>query len=177
MKKYKLEEDQVMFTADTHFGHTSIIHNARRPYKDAVDMDAELIINWNKTVRPDQVVFHLGDFAFNDKWIVPNLLNLLNGEVILIQGNHDEPENFKHFKAVHDVAEVEVGEQRIIMCHDVMPWNLSFRGAWHIHGHSHGKLTPDYDKKIFDIGVDAWHYLPVSFYQLKRKALNYDFTT
>ncbi|GAF90840.1 unnamed protein product [marine sediment metagenome] len=170
MRKYKYDADKVMFTADTHFGHDNIIKFCDRPYRDANHMDTELVANWNEVVDPDQVVFHLGDFSFKGKRNIPNLLNRLNGEVVLIQGNHDRPKDLHHFNSVHDIAEVEVEGQRIVMCHYAMTtWNNSFRGAWHIHGHSHGTLMPNWDRKICDIGVDSWGYKPVTFYQLQAE--------
>ncbi len=170
MRKYKYDADKVMFTADTHFGHDNIIKYCDRPFKDAGHMDVELIANWNEAVGPDQVVFHLGDFTFHGKRNVPNLLNRLNGEVILIQGNHDKTNTLRHFKDVHDLAEVVVEDQRIVMCHYAMQrWNHSFRGSWHIYGHSHGTLAPNWGRKTCDIGVDSWGYKPVSFHQLKKE--------
>ena len=172
MRKYKYDADQVMFTSDTHFGHANIIQYCNRPFKDVEEMDAVLIDNWNEAVTPDQVVFHLGDFTFHGKRNVPNLLNRLNGRVILIQGNHDKPSTLQHFKDVHDIAEVKIKdrEQLIVMCHYALRrWNHSFRGAWHIYGHSHGTLDTDWYKKTCDIGVDSWGYKPVSFHQLQKE--------
>lgn len=170
MHKYKFDADEVMFTADTHFGHDNIIKYCNRPFRDTYHMDEILIEYWNEVVDEDQVVFHLGDFAFKKKGNIPNLLNRLNGDIVLIQGNHDHSKDLKHFKKLHDIAEVVVGEQRIIMCHYAMTrWNHSFRGSWHIHGHSHGTLAPDWDRKTCDIGVDSWGFKPVSFFQLQKE--------
>ncbi len=170
MKKYKFDADKVMFTADTHFGHDNIIRFCDRPFKDANHMDEELVKNWNERVRPDQIVFHLGDFSFKNRSNIPHLLDRLNGEVILLQGNHDKPKDLKYFKEVHDLAEVVIEDQRIIMCHYAMQvWNHSSRGSWCIHGHSHGTLTPNWSRKITDIGVDSWGYKPVSFSQLQTE--------
>jgi calcineurin-like phosphoesterase family protein len=174
MFKYKYDADEVMFTADTHFGHSNIIHLTRRPYKDVYHMDESLIAGWNEVVSPTQVVFHLGDFTHKGRQTIPNLLNRLNGEVILIQGNHDKDSHAKHYWAMHDIAEVQVEGQSIVMCHYAMKvWNHSFRGAWHIHGHSHGKLPPDWNRKLCDVGVDAWGYKPVSFRQLQIEMLKH----
>lgn len=170
MRKYKYDADKVMFTADTHFGHANIIRFCDRPYKDVNHMDEMLLLNWNEVVGQDQVVFHLGDFSFKGKRNIPNLLNRLNGKVILIRGNHDHSGDLKHFDEVHDLAEVEVERQRIIMCHYAMKvWNHSFRGSWHIYGHSHGTLAKDWNRKTTDIGVDSWDYQPVSFHQLQAE--------
>ena len=46
-------------------------------------------------------------------------------------------------------------------------WNQSHRGAWQLHGHSHGSLT-DHGGKQTDVGVDCWDYAPVSFDTLRK---------
>ena len=173
MHKYKMAADDVMFTADNHFGHNNIIKFCNRPFKDANHMTEVMVERWNAAVRPDQTVSHLGDFAYKGpSGTVPKLLDRLNGNVILIQGNHDHKRTLKHFSAVHDMAEVAVVahgvEQRIIMCHYGMRvWNHSFRGSWHLYGHSHGTLPARQDRKEMDIGVDCWGFRPVSFWEIE----------
>ncbi len=167
MKKYKLDSEEVMFTSDNHFGHANIIKHCDRPFKDAHHMNVEMTDRWNAVVRPDQTVFHIGDFAFRGR-DAQHYLDMLNGKVILIRGNHDRPNNDKFFHEVHDLAELVVDkDQRIIMCHYAMrTWNHSFRGSWMIHGHSHGTLPLLMDRKSLDMGVDCWNYTPISYPQL-----------
>ena len=43
-----------------------------------------MINKWNKTVKPDDIVFHLGDFGDY------NLRKHLNGKIILICGNYED---------------------------------------------------------------------------------------
>lgn len=171
MKKFKFAEDKVMFTADTHFGHANIIRFCNRPYRDAHHMGEQLVHEWNRVVRRNQIVFHLGDFAFkNSQTKLIHQRQRLNGEIILIRGNHDNSATERLFKEVHDIAEVTIGKQRIVMCHYAMQvWNASFHGSWMIHGHSHGTLTPNWERKICDVGVDSWGYKPVSFSQLQAE--------
>jgi calcineurin-like phosphoesterase family protein len=54
----------IFATADTHFGHKNILQYARRPFITIDDMDATIIANWNSVVGTDDLVVHLGDFAF-----------------------------------------------------------------------------------------------------------------
>lgn len=59
--------------------------------KDSVDkMNNTMIRNWNQLVKPNDIIYHLGDFAFYSKIDVKQLLLKLNGYKILILGNHDK---------------------------------------------------------------------------------------
>jgi calcineurin-like phosphoesterase family protein len=169
MEKYKFNAEEVMFTADQHFGHENIIKFCERPFKDVNHMNEVMVERWNNAVEPGQTVFHLGDFAYRGGVdFVKRTLARLNGNVILIQGNHDHRRTLDFFRAVHDMAEVTVGDQRIIMCHYGMRvWNHSFRGSWHLYGHSHGTLPARQDRKELDIGVDCWNFSPVTFWEIE----------
>ena len=51
-------------------------------------MNQKLIENWNSVVGPNDLVFHLGDFAFGGAEIWNKTLPRLNGHKVLILGNH-----------------------------------------------------------------------------------------
>ena len=88
---FKIKDaSKVFFTSDTHFGHGNIIEFCNRPFKNAEEMDYKLIENWNKKVPHDGTVYHLGDFAWGGYEFWKNIRNQLNGNIILIKGNHDE---------------------------------------------------------------------------------------
>ena len=76
----------VYFISDTHFNHKNIIKYCNRPYKSVEEMNKVLIENWNRVVKDADVIYHLGDFALYDE---EELFNKLNGNIILIRGNHD----------------------------------------------------------------------------------------
>ena len=92
-KKQSLRFDstktKIWFTSDTHFMHYKIIEYCDRPYKDEYEMTEALINNWNSVVGPDDIVFHLGDFAWGGSKIWNSILDRLNGHIYLILGNHD----------------------------------------------------------------------------------------
>lgn len=71
--------------SDTHFNHLKLSTHCKRP-----ENFSELIVKrWNETVKPDDVVLHLGDVAIGPKRYIRDLLSLLPGRKILIRGNHD----------------------------------------------------------------------------------------
>ena len=75
--------------SDTHFGHKNIIEYCNRPFKSVEEMDLHMITQWNKTVTDNDIIIHLGDFAFGTSEEIRNYASQLNGKKILVQGNHD----------------------------------------------------------------------------------------
>ena len=82
------ESSRCYFTSDTHFGHANIIKFCNRPFKNVEEMNQKLIENWNSVVGPNDLVFHLGDFAFGGQPLWRYIREQLNGNIILIKGNH-----------------------------------------------------------------------------------------
>ena len=81
---------KIFFTGDLHFGHANVIAFDNRPFKTVEEMDAELIRRWNNKVGKADLTYVLGDMiwkARNDD--APELIKSLNGQIILIKGNHD----------------------------------------------------------------------------------------
>ena len=169
---------KIFFTSDTHFGHANIIKYCDRPFADANDMNEQLIANWNNVVSPDDVVYHLGDFAFGDAFVVSRIMQRLNfAHMHFIKGNHDKPfltwYNAELSPQVEKIArkvtvyphflETKIQGNKFVLCHYAMRvWNESHRGALHLYGHSHGTLPDDPNSKSFDVGVDCHNYHPIS---------------
>lgn len=157
------------FTADTHWGHTKIVELCNRPYTSVEQMDEALIENWNAVVAPGDAVYHLGDFAFHKPAKAAEIASRLNGQKYLVWGNHDgkryrkEAEFLKHWIWAKDLAEIEVADRKIVLCHfPMLTWNKSHHGSWHLHGHCHGSLLRDPGAFRVDVGVDCWKQHPVS---------------
>ena len=88
----------VFFTSDTHFKHRNIITLGKgRPFKSIEEHDQTLIDNWNSVVKPNDLVFHLGDIAMcQDNTQMVDLFNKLNGAKHIIVGNHDRQKILAH---------------------------------------------------------------------------------
>ncbi len=156
----------VWFTGDTHFSHANIIEYCNRPFASVEEMDETLIRNWNDRVKPGDIVYHLGDFAFHKKADeVKQLANRLNGQIHLVYGNHD-------WKPTHKAEGCFVwrGHKKLIKIDGIKislnhyaeeVWWCSHHGGWMLHGHSHGTM-PVRGMRV-DVGVDGWQYCPVDF--------------
>ena len=52
-------------TSDTWFGRPQILQIANRQFDNIEEMNATLIKNWNKKIKKNDIVFHLGNFAWD----------------------------------------------------------------------------------------------------------------
>jgi calcineurin-like phosphoesterase family protein len=173
------------FTSDTHFGHKNIINYCDRPFDSVEEMDLALTENWNDTVGPDDVVYHLGDLSFGTSGYTRQVFSRLNGciRVLGLPWHHDKgwlPRRgaglstflSKSGHPVEILLPVHVyrcklrGKRRVITLshYPMAQWEASHHGHWHIHGHSHGTHTAE--GAVLDVGVDCCDYRPVALADL-----------
>jgi len=169
------QSDNTFFISDIHFNHGKIIPYCKRPFVNVDEMNQAMVDNWNSVVKDGDHVFFLGDLYWKNPNLAVKLLNKLKGNIYCVKGNHDSF-NVKvqeRFSWVKDYYEVKIkdGEtkQRIVLCHfPIASWHKKDKGAWHLHGHSHGKVDPllvEFRKNnfIMDVGVDCIGYKPISY--------------
>ena len=181
---YKFDTDQVWFTSDTHFGHENIIRFCGRPFRNAEEMNAELIRRWRETVPDNGIVFHLGDFAHGGSRLWNDILFALTGRKYLILGNHDiknlRQGFMNRFELVTQQMTIRVGGQHIVLNHNpFLCYGGSYRDVWQLFGHVHSSplsntgLDHPRLKMLFplqyDVGVDNNDFRPVSFAEVKAK--------
>ena len=128
-------------TSDTHFGHAGVCRFLRndgvtklRPWDTPEEMDEEMVRRWNERVRPKDKVYHLGDVVINRRAL--DIMSRLNGDKVLIRGNHDifKLEDYtKHFR---DVRGYHVMNGMILSHIPVHEESLGRFGT-NIHGHLH----------------------------------------
>ncbi|WP_114392327.1 metallophosphoesterase [Oleisolibacter albus] len=161
----------VFFTADTHFGHAGAIGRFRRPFADGADMEAALVARWNGRVGPADEVWHLGDFALHHgPERMAAILASLNGRKHLLAGNNDSAATraLSGWADVRDYAELVVDDTRLVLGHYAFrTWNGLYKGAWNLHGHSHGQLK-GLTRQV-DVGVDVWDFRPVTLAEIKAR--------
>lgn len=79
----------VFVTSDLHFGHDKEFIWKSRGFNSVDEMNAAIIERWNAVVPHEGLVYVLGDIMLGDNVAGINMLNQLNGEKIIILGNHD----------------------------------------------------------------------------------------
>ena len=79
----------IFITSDTHFCHDKPFIYKVRGYDSVEEMNEAIIEHWNKKVKPDDIVYHLGDVMLNDTAKGIQCLRRLNGKIYILTGNHD----------------------------------------------------------------------------------------
>jgi len=156
-------------TADLHLGHDAIRRFSRRPFATVTEMDEAIITNWNRVVGRKDLVYIVGDFAWKRHDIY---LAALNGKKILIRGNHDKmPQKYlRNFTEVHDLLTRKIAGRKVVFCHYAMcVWPDWMDGAWHMYGHSHGRLAEADDSARCDVGQDIWNFTPIPWEAIEAK--------
>jgi calcineurin-like phosphoesterase family protein len=80
-------EKSVFVISDLHLDHENIISYCKRPFRTVRKMNEVLINNWNFTVKPDDIVFFVGDLVCGSP---DKFFSKLNGNIRFISGNHDD---------------------------------------------------------------------------------------
>ncbi len=166
----------MFFTADTHFNHENIISFCQRPFHNLEEMNETLIENWNAVVGKNDIVYHLGDFAFGTRRQIADVLFRLNGRIYLCIGSHDEytikcyADKFEDVQPYYLIkphvkqkyADAKMAQPIFLAHYCYRVWPMSHYGSWHLYGHSHGMISSETSKvgKLLDVGVDEHNYYP-----------------
>ncbi len=173
----------VFLVSDTHFGHAGVCRFTRddgvtklRPWDNPDEMDEEMVKRWNETVRPNDKVYHLGDVVINRKAL--NIMRRLNGDKVLIRGNHDifRLEDYTPF--FRDVRGYHVMNGMILSHIPVHEESLGRFGT-NIHGHLHanrvkmkdpfGYREPIVDPRYHCVCVEQTDFRPILFEDVIKK--------
>ena len=182
----------IYFTSDLHLGHANAIGFTSRPFLDVEQMIEGLIKNVNKTGMTNEELWILGDFAFKvNMAVTKQFRDQINCKTVhMITGNHDKDYTRDHiFQSVQHYKELKTEYGKFILFHyPIYEWNGAHNGTIHLHGHIHSTgsyNTANLQKKyidrfpeksfmkdsalglrIYDIGVDANNYRPISITQI-----------
>jgi len=130
----------VFLVSDTHFGHRGVCRFLRedgtklRPWDNTDEMDEHLVRVWNERVKPTDKVYHLGDAVINRKSLVT--LGRLNGDKVLIRGNHDIFKDSEYRQYFRELRAYHV-MNGIILSHIPVHEASLGRFGCNIHGHLH----------------------------------------
>ena len=159
----------VFLVSDTHFGHAGVCRFLRedgtklRPWDNPEEMDEYMVEAWNKKVRPNYKVYHLGDVVINRRAL--KILALLNGDKVLIRGNHDifRDTEYRHYFREIRAYHVMNG---MILSHIPIHSDSLGRFGTNIHGHLHSnRVMKDgvVDTRYHCVCVEQTDFAPILF--------------
>lgn len=180
----------IFLVSDTHFGHAGVCRFMRpdepevklRPWSDPDEMDAEMIRRWNETVRPNDKVYHLGDVVINRKAL--RTLHRLNGDKVLIRGNHDIFRDEEYRTYFRELRAYHVLNGMILSHIPVHEASLGRFGV-NIHGHLHASRVKkaqgvdantgaviygnEIDPRYHCVCVEATNFAPILFEDVLKR--------
>jgi len=171
---------QTWFSADLHLDHAKICEYCNRPFVQwymglfpypgiNVDrMNRTMIINWNRIVAPEDMVFHLGDFCFGGTGKVLEWEMLMNGKIVHILGNHDLKNGTKGLI----FGALKLGGLRVALMHQPPPPGMYLDSGFDLvlcgHVHQHWLYRVTDGVPVINVGTDAWNYQPVGIRSIMK---------
>lgn len=156
------------YTSDHHFCHKGIIDSCARPFLNVRQMNESMIAAWNSVVRPNDTVYHLGDFGHKfDPDELERIFRRLHGNKHLIIGNHDKTATLRlpWASEPRDRMTISDCDNKIILDHYAMrTWHGKGKGVIHLYGHSHSMLPPL--GRSIDVGVDNMGFVPKTIHEI-----------
>jgi calcineurin-like phosphoesterase family protein len=179
----------VFLISDTHFGHLGVCKFTRsdgvtklRPWDSPEEMDEAMIKSWNERVKPTDKIYHLGDVVINRRAL--STLARLNGDKVLIRGNHDifrddeYREYFRELRSYHVM-------NGMILSHIPLHEASLGRFGTNIHGHLHANrvkkacgvdvrtgevlYSDEIDVRYHNVCVEMTDFAPILFEDVLKR--------
>ncbi|KAA8370757.1 metallophosphatase [Leuconostoc carnosum] len=172
------------YTSDTHFYHESLLNSPvfspRSQFLTSEEMNEKIIESWNNKVKQTDTVYHLGDislaFTKPSHLIMTKtleILNRLNGNLVIIKGNHDNMSLLKFLMAnnyatvngelkftIHEVGtRIKFNHYEVFLTHYPLMFGIT-KNKINLHGHIHNYSV--HQKENINVGIDSPEidYLP-----------------
>ena len=170
---------EIFLTSDLHINHNKDFLWGVRGFANVTEMNEAIVENWNKVVRPEDVVWNLGDIALSDTEGAIPYLQALNGTQYWLLGNHDSYNRMRTICQACPNIIVPRHTYATTIKHDKLNIYLSHyptitsnydadkpfeRHVFSLHGHTHQTtnwLDPN-NPFLYHVGLDSHNYTPVT---------------
>jgi calcineurin-like phosphoesterase family protein len=167
---------KVFLYSDPHFGHAGVCRflcddgvTKIRPWDDPAEMDEALVERYNTKVGKNDKCYFLGDVVINRRCL-PTLARL-NGDKVLIRGNHDIFRDDEYRQYFRELRAYHVMNGMILSHIPLHPESLGRFGT-NIHGHTHQRRVMDngiIDVRYHCVCVEQTDFAPILFEDVIKK--------
>lgn len=169
----------IYFSSDYHFNHDREFVYQARGFPNIEEMNETIIQRHNEIVKPEDIVYVLGDLCLgggSEEMLQKNkeLIERLNGTLYIIRGNHDSDNRCKMYRSCKNVKQVTAamylnysGYHFYLSHYPTLTGNLEKESlkqmTLNIYGHTHQKTNFYEDRPyMLHCGVDSHDCYPVS---------------
>ena len=172
--------NNIFCTSDWHFGHSRAFIYEPRGFSCIEEHDENIIIRHNEIVKPDDIVFCLGDCMLgSDHEYGLNCISRLNGQIKIIRGNHCTDKRWEEYATLPNVQTLGYAD---VIKH---PWGKSYLCHYptetsclenmapiknhlvNLHGHTHSSHKFEHNKPYqYNVALDAHNCYPVSLEEI-----------
>lgn len=168
----------IFLYSDPHFGHANICNFMRsdgvtklRPWDNVTEMDDAMVSKYNAQVGPKDKCYFLGDVLINRKALAT--LGRLNGDKVLIKGNHDIYQLKDYAQYFRDVRGYHV-MNGMIFSHIPVHDSALYRFGTNIHGHLHDRRvlmpgTDQIDPRYLCVCVEQTDFAPIALEEVEQR--------
>lgn len=130
-------------TSDLHLSHEQEFLYGPRGFSSIKEMNEAIVEKWNTIVKPEDIIYNLGDIAMNDISAAIPYLKQLNGFQWWIRGNHD---SMKKIQQITDEC-----KNISLISNPEASWATMFKyGKIYCYLSHYPTLTANYDEKHFN---------------------------
>ena len=157
---------KIFVTSNLQLGRPVAIKKYNRSYTDVDQMTNDLILKWNTVVKPEDTVYHLGNFAHDPK-TAQDSLNRLNGTIRFLEGDLDAalstlndrnmlPSTCSIVKCVNFLESLNCS----LSYWPLGAWPKKSSKSWSIIGYPEKRHKSDPKSRIINVSTDLWGNTP-----------------
>jgi calcineurin-like phosphoesterase family protein len=172
----------IFFASDHHFHHKNILtfknsdDTPLRVFDDVDHMNEHMVYCHNRVVRPTDKVYFLGDVCMSRNAKGLEILGRMNGEKVLIKGNHDLANASQYLQYFKDIRGSHQFDGMILTHIPIHPESLA-RWGLNVHGHLHNNVVMirgfadkpiEPDPRYFNVSMERINFTPISLEEVKK---------
>lgn len=173
----------IFFASDHHFHHKNILtfknqdDTPLRVFDDVDHMNEIMVQRHNSVVKPNDKVYFVGDVSMSRNAKGLEILGRMNGEKVLVKGNHDLCTLNQYLKYFKDVRGSHQFDGMILTHIPIHPESLARWGV-NVHGHLHNNIVMhrgfagkpiEPDRRYFNVSMERINYTPISLEEVKKQ--------